>query len=599
MAAAAVACGADEGLPGPPGPDAGAVRPDAGIDESDAVYDPNHVLQIEIDMAAADWDALRHQTRTLFDVLLGADCAAQPFAKPWTYFPATVTIDGWTAPMDVGVRKKGFIGSLSVDKPSLKIKFNEYAPDQRYRGLKRLTLNNQRQDPGYINACMGYAVMAWAGVPAPRCNFAHVVVNGRDLGVYANVEPIKAPFLRRHFAGDGGNLYEGTLSDFRTSWKGTFEKKNNEAAADFSDIDAMVGALEGASDVELLDALDPLVDIDDYIDFWAAEVFVAHWDGYAGNRNNFYVYADPGDGRFRFVPWGADAVLHGDAPAVFGSGYLARRLYNVADTRARYLARLRELADQWDPDAWLAEIDRMQALIADLVDATGGRDAFDAEIDDMRAFVRARGDSVREALAGAPAAIDDPLTGPPCMVPRGDLSGSFSTTWGTLGGDPFQSGTGTIDVVYDGSRVTFTAIGAMAGPGEQPGEAVVAIAGLLPDSTAAVVYVTAPAVALADGASFELDWAASFGALLRFTGAPEPELLGYLATGEVRFERAGTAPNAPIVGSLGPTLVVDPPFQAAPAPAGADAAALARAVERLAPRLAPPRLRYSDARRGR
>lgn len=36
----------------------------------------------------------------------------------------------------------------------------------------------------------------------------------------------------------------------------------------------------------------------------AAEVLVAHWDGYAGNLNNTYLYADPSDGRFRFVPWG-------------------------------------------------------------------------------------------------------------------------------------------------------------------------------------------------------------------------------------------------------------------------------------------------------
>jgi hypothetical protein len=38
-----------------------------------------------------------------------------------------------------------------------------------------MTLNNNKQDPSAIHQCLGYAVFADAGVPAPRCNFAHVV----------------------------------------------------------------------------------------------------------------------------------------------------------------------------------------------------------------------------------------------------------------------------------------------------------------------------------------------------------------------------------------------------------------------------------------
>ena len=32
-----------------------------------------------------------------------------------------------------------------------------------------------------------------ARLPAPRCNLAHVVVNGEDLGTHSNVEPIDCP----------------------------------------------------------------------------------------------------------------------------------------------------------------------------------------------------------------------------------------------------------------------------------------------------------------------------------------------------------------------------------------------------------------------
>ena len=74
-------------------------------------------------------------------------------------------------------------------------------------GTRRFTLNNAKQDPSLIRQCLGFALFAQAGVPAPRCNFAHVTVNGHDLGIYANVEEVRKPMLARHFADDDGNLY--------------------------------------------------------------------------------------------------------------------------------------------------------------------------------------------------------------------------------------------------------------------------------------------------------------------------------------------------------------------------------------------------------
>src|SRR5690606_12426430 len=98
-----------------------------------------------------------------------------------TYFPARVTIDG--AVIDnVGVRKKGFLGSLLMGRPSLKLRLDELVPGQRHAGLDRLTLNNNRQDGSRIRQCLAYARFRAAGVPAPRCNFARVTVNGESLG---------------------------------------------------------------------------------------------------------------------------------------------------------------------------------------------------------------------------------------------------------------------------------------------------------------------------------------------------------------------------------------------------------------------------------
>jgi spore coat protein H len=338
-------------------------------EEAAPVFGQDHVLEVAITMAPADWDALRAQTRTEQDLLGRPDCLGSPFPSPFTWFPASVTIEGEVLET-VAVRKKGFIGSLSSDKPSLKISIEEYQAGRTWRGLERITLNNSIQDQAYVSQCIAYALFERAGLPAPRCSFAHVAVNEQPLGTYVHVESIEDELLDHHYQSSDGNLYEGTLSDFLDPWYGTFDKKSNELEDDWSDIDAVIAAA-AAPEEELLASLDAVIDLDEYVRFWALESLIRHWDGYAGNINNFWLYQS--DGRLHFLPWGVDQVLidrnpiQGDeAPtSVYATGYLSYRLYRHPEGRARYVEATRSLLDEvWDESWILAEIDRMSALIA-------------------------------------------------------------------------------------------------------------------------------------------------------------------------------------------------------------------------------------------
>ena len=240
--------------------------------------------------------------------------------------------------------------------------------------MERMTLNNSVQDPSMVNTCLSYRVFAEAGSPAPRCNFATVSVNGKDLGLYVHVEEIKAPFLSRHFDSADGNLYEGNVSDFTPTYRGTIEKKNNEDANDWSDIDAVVAALQDRSDAGL-ESLSEIVDLDRFLSFWATEVLVGHWDGYAGDRNNYRFYREPG-GRFVFIPWGTDDTFHlkddpnpfdnisDPPPSVLALTAIPNRLYNHPDWRAKYAERLEEILDTvWDEEELLAAVDEMAAIV--------------------------------------------------------------------------------------------------------------------------------------------------------------------------------------------------------------------------------------------
>ena len=93
-------------------------------DPSKELFDPNRVVEVIIEMVPEDWDFIRTQSRSI-ETLFGSGCMEQPFGSPFIYKPATVTVDGEMF-VNVGVRKKGFLGSLDERKPSLKIKFDKY-----------------------------------------------------------------------------------------------------------------------------------------------------------------------------------------------------------------------------------------------------------------------------------------------------------------------------------------------------------------------------------------------------------------------------------------------------------------------------------------
>ncbi len=537
-------------------PDATPTPPDAwvrpGPDESDRVFEIGRLVEVDLEIAAEDWNALRIQRRGGFDVR-GADCLDEPFPSPYDWFRATVTVDGARYP-DVGVRKKGFYGSVSDARPSLKIRFDKYREGQTHETHTRLTLNNGRQDPSRLRTCLAYSVFADAGLPAPRCNFAHLRVNGRDMGVFAHVESLKRPFLRRHFQSDEGHLYEGTLSDFRPEYRGTIEQKTDEETPYTAPIDRLVEAA-AVPDAELLPALEAVLDLDRFLSFWALEVLTAHWDGYAGNTNNFWFYDDPTSGRVVFIPWGPDATFRKprllfegqEAPwSVMATGLLARRLYLHPEGQARYLERLDALLEQtWDEGRLLARVEAWEALVRPAV-LPENRAPFEQNLGELRAFVRAQRDRVLFERWEGPAPWEAPLRGSLCQVEIGALSARFETTLGTWPtDDAFATGSGTFAGEVDGRSLDTATVGAAAGLA-QDGAGELVIPAVLGPGAVVFVYVRLHPALLTPGEVSMEEVDCSLNALVD----GQVQRLGGCLDGGLRFEAAGRSPGAAIRGAL-------------------------------------------------
>ncbi len=544
----------------------GGSQPDASApDPSDALFDPAHVLDVVIDLAPADWDALRFQGRSVADEL-GEGCQDGDKPNPFTQFPATVTIDGVKLEMSA-VRKKGFFGSASLSKPSLKISFDEYLPGREHAGAEGLTLNNSQQDPSFAKTCLALDLFRKAGLPASRCNHATVTVNGAKLGVYVNVEPVKKRMLAHFFTDTTGNLYEGQLSDLRPGFSATYEKKTNADSPDRGDLDAITAALS-ANDAELVGALGEVVDLGKFTRFWAMEALLAAWDGYTGNLNNHFIYNDPTSKKMVFFPWGPDMSFSKDDPfnpsnrpqSVSAKGVLAERLYALPSSKQAYVAEMGKLLDEvWKEAEILGEIDRVQALLAPYPGA--GTLAADATTSAVRAFVEGRRATILAEIVPSAPTWPYPPPSSGCLAEVGIVSGTFSTTFDTLANpNPFATGTGVFHLTLTGGApMTATEVGAAAGyESGKKGRRQINVLGKFPDgSLRAVVFQIDPEV-FAPGKEAPYDWQSIFALALDIPAPGKTKLMGLFGDGKLHLDEASTVIGAKVSGSFTGSLLVNP-----------------------------------------
>jgi hypothetical protein len=370
-------------------------------------------------------------------------------------------------------------GSLDSARPSLLVDFNRFVDQSPVEGLGRLTLNNNKQDASLISQSLAYRVFRTADLPAPRVGFAAVTVNGESLGVYSNVESIRKPFLRRSFGDGSGMLAEGTICDIVPESLDRLELQGPESAAARARLAELANLLAapGPLDVERLATL---VDLDQFLRFWSVEVLLNLWDGYSANQNNYFLYATPSDGRFRFIPWGADAALGSApgfggpfaartaAPAVYAQAALANRLAFAPGMIDRYRRRLEEILDSvWQEDDLLAEVDRLETLLAPhLAPAQSGAAT---SLDTVRTFIRRRRDEIKTALAAWPPELPGAFRPPMTTKHVGSVSGTFAAVQRAAADGEPSPGEIAISLTLGDKPVDYAPAGVSAYPLPMPG----------------------------------------------------------------------------------------------------------------------------------
>ena len=304
------------------------------------IFDLTRVHRIKISISAAEWAVLQTSGGRNAGGTGGSDYRtadgrlvhlSSGFANtlPWAH--ADMQIDdpnGKVEFRDVGIRYKGnssFTRS-SIAAPLLanfKLKIDLHGTKGTWDGEKSFNLQSGVVDTSRMKDSIAYWIYRAAGVPAPRTTYAEViftvpgVYNDTSAGLFTIIEDVNGKFLERALPPGNGLLMKpeqlgGGIHRLGDTWAAYVPKLRPDRDAtpheqqrvmEFSDLCSQ-------SDVALFRAkVGTYLDVDQFLRFIAINAFTANWDSYLGGGHNFYLYLDPRDDKFRFIPWDQDLSL--------------------------------------------------------------------------------------------------------------------------------------------------------------------------------------------------------------------------------------------------------------------------------------------------
>lgn len=340
----------------------GPLVPDDG--EQTWVFDPSEVHVYQLSLDAERWAALQRD------------------ARDEQYTEADLSAAGRSLGR-VGLRFKGNLGTLvscfaddgtpRCEKLSMKLKFDEYVPEQRFFGLKRLNFNSMLFDDTLMHERLAYRVYREMGVVAPRSAHARLVINGEDWGLFSLVEDVDGRFTDHHFDGGDGNLY-------KEAWPGNADEAllsaaldTNEELAEHSGFLQFQADLLVAPSATLPAVAERYLDVDATLAYLAVDQSITNWDGVSAffcngdscDNHNYYWYQDEAGPRFTLLPWDLDNTFE-TSPLVGVPGLFevpadcAQRFDAMGRTlRAPACDRLLQALLSAGPARYVAQLDRL------------------------------------------------------------------------------------------------------------------------------------------------------------------------------------------------------------------------------------------------
>jgi hypothetical protein len=397
----------------------------------DGLYDIENIQVIELKFEQADWwEQLINNRDSKTDVTANLYYEGKEYKG-------------------VGVRFRGETSYIMVDnsqKKSFNISIDFTDQDLRLAGYKTLNLNNCFQDPSFMKEVM-YSHLAGNYVPLMRANFAKLIINGENWGIYSNVQQLNREFYDEWFLSNDGVNWRAKIPDTTTLPKGPggfvgfgtgfstlnyFSKNPIEYTRYYqlksSKIDdpwhILVTTCEKLNTlpVELLyDSLKYYIDVDRALWHIAVENVFTDDDGYMNKGgSDYYIYYDVETNRLTPIIYDGNSTFMNNKinHSLFyrepdNRFPLINRIFANPQLKQRYIAHVRTLVNNlFIPEQVNAVIDKFRNLIVNEVKSDNKKlyseVQFNRSVGSLKDFIRDRRNFIinNDMLKAAPPIIN-------------------------------------------------------------------------------------------------------------------------------------------------------------------------------------------------
>ena len=296
-------------------------------DESWKVYDDSQVALIKIKMNPEDLDYMYNNPES------------DSMHICTVYFKNAFVEDTIHS---VGIRIRGN-SSREAYKKSFKLSFDTFVEHGEFFSLRKMNLNGDHNDPTMIRSKLCWDLYKKMNMISPRAAHAELYINDKYYGLYISTEHIDKKFLRKNFSDYKGNLwkcynsagleYLGDDPDqykfINSHGKRAYELKGNDGDDDYTLLANFINTINNTPDSLFYESLLKAISIEDLLKYYAFDILTGNWDDYWYGSNNYYLYFNPKENKFRLIPYDYDNTFGID----FGEfdDFATRNIYNFVN----------------------------------------------------------------------------------------------------------------------------------------------------------------------------------------------------------------------------------------------------------------------------
>lgn len=237
--------------------------------------------------------------------------------------------------------------------------------EKKLGGKVVLNMDGQHKDNTRQRERIVHWLLTHMNVPSCKQRFTHFNIEGRQSGLYEDVERIDRNFINRWFPGKGmGNLHKiddyWEVSSEQRSWvearfvyKGespepyrwNFPARASGSIENFTPFITLTALLDPqkTGNAQFLKQVEKAVNVDEWLRAFAVRTLVDDWDSIGLDRGkNSYIYRTPGEqGLWHLLVWDSDLAFRNDKKPLFSDKFASfKRLLSVPKFRRQFMSYL-------------------------------------------------------------------------------------------------------------------------------------------------------------------------------------------------------------------------------------------------------------------